>query len=270
MPTKTGSDGYPDWYVASLARGLRVICAFDKQHSHLTVSEVAARVGISRAAARRFLMTLEDLGYVGAGKGQRYFLRPRVLMLGYSYLSSLNVGEHIQMLIKRSTELTGRTCSLVVLDGNEIVFIAREISHQPLQMYIRTGDRLPAYATSTGKILLAFLSDAELDVCLAGMNMTPLAKKTVTDPELLKKEILAAREKGYAVAEGEIAPGIASVAVPVRNGDNMVVAALNVNSQSGEEDSADMVRKYLPVLQATATEIEQIFAAIPATDPLSS
>ena len=270
MPTKSSSERYPDWYVASLARGLSVIRAFDKQHSHLTVSEIATRVGISRAAARRFLMTLEDLGYVGVNNGQRYFLRPQILTLGYSYLSSLKVGEHVQQLLKRTTEATGRSCSLVVLDGDEVVFVAREISYQPLQMYIRTGDRLPAYATSTGKVLLAFLGDKELDAALAGMNMTSLTEKTTTDPERLKKEILGVREDGYAVAESETAPGITSVAVPVRNRDNKVVAAVNVNSQSGDESGADMVHKYLSTLRATATEIEQIFATIPDTDFLPS
>lgn len=239
------------WFVTSLERGLRVIAAFGAGSPEMTVSEVAKRTGISRAAARRFLLTLEALGYVSGDEQQRYALRPKALMLGYAFLSSLSLEQLVMPVLRALTKRTTETTNLALLDAGEVVYVARSVAYRPLHMSIHTGDRLPAYTTSLGRVMLAGLPPDELDTYLARTELRPLTAHTCTDPEMLRQVIGQVGREGYALVADEIAVGIISIAVPVRNADGRVVAAINISSQSGRWSGDEMVERFLgPIVEA--------------------
>lgn len=248
-------------FVQSFARGLEVIRAFDSQHPQLTLSEVARRAGITRAAAGRFLRTLETLEYVRASAGSAvssvlYALTPRVLELGFSYLSALSLPEIAQPHLERLSHEIGESVSAAVLDSADIVYVARVPTRRIMSVRITIGTRFPAYATSMGRVLLAGLPNAERDALLAASDPHPLTERTVTDPTLLRAELARVREQGWSLVDGELEVGLRSIAAPlhVRNGD--VVAAVNV-STSATRDSVEHVREmYLGPLLAIAADIE--------------
>ena len=247
-------------FVQSLARGLSVIRAFDADHAELTLSDVARRAGITRAAARRFLLTLEALGYVapstGSGTGKSFRLTPRVLELGFSYLSSLSLPEIVQPHLEALSRDVDESVSAAVLDGADIVYIARVPTRRIMSVRITIGTRFPAYATSMGRVLLAGLTDAAADAALAASALAQLTERTVTDPGALRAELERVRAQGWSVVDGELEPGLRSVAAPLRARDGSVVAALNV-STSATRDSVDhLLEVYLPPLLRTAASIE--------------
>ena len=247
-------------FVQSLARGLSVIRAFDADHPELTLSDVARRAGITRAAARRFLLTLEALGYVapstGSGTGKSFRLTPRVLELGFSYLSSLSLPEIVQPHLEALSRDVDESVSAAVLDGADIVYIARVPTRRIMSVRITIGTRFPAYATSMGRVLLAGLTDAAAGAALAASALAPLTERTVTDPAALRAELERVRAQGWSVVDGELEPGLRSVAAPLRARDGSVVAALNV-STSATRDSVDhLLEVYLPPLLRTAESIE--------------
>lgn len=260
----SNSDSSADWFVTSLDRGLRVLRAFDQNAPILRVGEVAKRTDMSRAAARRFLLTLESLGYVGSDAEQRYFLRPLVLTLGYSYLSSMKTSELVQPILESLMGATGESCSLSFLQGHEILYVARAISYRPIQIAIRPGDKLPAYATSMGRVLLSGLSEDELDQYLASTDLIALTERTVADPDELRRIVATVREDGHAVVDGEIGIGIVSIAVPVHGPHGEVRAAMNVNSQTGRKNEVETIRRHLPKLQSAAHQVETVLASLPA------
>lgn len=217
---------------------------------------------MSRAAARRFVLTLEHLGYVGTDAKGRYFLRAKTLALGYSYLASLNIGEHIRPILKRTVDLTGCSSSLVVLDGFEIVYIARAISPQPIQINVQVGDRLPAYVTSTGKVLLAGKSDQDIISHVGKEGLEAFTNRTITSVEELLDQLAIVRRQGYAVAKGEYAMSVFSVGVPVRDTQGRVIAAVNVNSQFGGEVTDQIVENCLPALREAASDMEVIITSV--------
>lgn len=218
-------DQPPGEFVQSLARGLDVITAFDAEHRELTLSEVAHRTGLTRATARRFLHTLVALGYVRVD-GQRFALTPRVMRLGYAFVSGLPLSEIAQPHLKQLSTRLGESVSVSVLDGPDILYVVRVATHRIMSTPIPIGTRFPAYATSMGKVLLAHLPADRLDAYLAATPLQPLTPYTTTDVHELRRELAAVRERGYAVNDQQLALGLRSLAVPLRE-RGRVVAAVN-------------------------------------------
>jgi IclR family pca regulon transcriptional regulator len=240
-------------FVQSLARGLAVVLAFDAAHPRLTLSEVARATGLNRAAARRFLLTLEHLGYVDSRDGL-FSLRPRVLELGYTYLSSLSLREVAEPHVQRLAAEVGKSCSLGVLDGDDVVYLLRVARPRPMSVAISVGTRLPAHATSLGRAILAALPQADLDAYLGRVELTPFTSHTVTDRSVLRAELEAVRAQGWALTDQQVEPGLRSLAVPVRAGDGAVVAALNISANLTPDAPAQL--QLLPPLQHAAAALE--------------
>jgi IclR family transcriptional regulator, pca regulon regulatory protein len=245
----------PD-FVQSLERGLAVIRAFDADHPQLTLSEVARATGLTRAAARRFLLTLVELGYVRTD-GRLFSLRPRVLELGYAYLSGLSLPEvalpHLEALVAEVHE----SSSLSVLDGEDVVYVARVPTKRIMTVAISVGTHFPAYATSMGRVLLAAQPDAWLDEYLGTADLRPLTRRTVTDPDRLRAVVQRTRAQGFALVDQELEEGLRSLAVPIHAEDGEVVAAVNVSAHASRGTSEAIRRLLLPPLQATALRIEE-------------
>ncbi len=247
--------------MASLARGLAVIRAFTQQRRHLTIAQLSQRTAIPRAAVRRCLYTLSMLGYVGTEDGRTYALRPRILALGHAYLSSTPLVYAVQPLLDRITSVLHESSSLAVLEGDEILYIARSSTTTRLMSIdLGIGSRLPAYCTSMGRVLLAGLSAAELDVYLSRVKLVKLTTRTVSTADELKTALNAIRRNGYAVVDQELEIGLRSIAVPVSNRDGRSVAAINVGTQSSRVSVAEMESKFLPPLRAAAHELGLLLA----------
>ena len=244
----------PD-HVQSLERGLAVICAFDAEHRELRLSEVARLAGVSRAAARRFLLTLVALGYVHHAEG-RFSLRPRVLELGYAYLSGLSLPAVAQPHMETLVAAVDESSSVSVLDGEEIVYVARVPTRRIMTITLAVGTRLPAHATSMGRVLLAALPPAALAERLARVPPRPLTPRTVTSPERLSEVIATVRADGYAVVDQELEEGLRSLAVPIRDGGGAVLAALNVSVHASRGTVASLRRDVLPRVREAARAIE--------------
>lgn len=248
-------------YVRALDRGLSVITAFSAERQVLSVSEVAAITGVTRAAARRFLLTLQDLGYITA-QGRSFALAPKVLELGYSYLSALSLPEIARPYMAAMANAVGLGVSVAVLDGHESVNVARvERNDRLVRVSVPVGTRLPAFANSMGRVLLAALSAEELDQYLAEAVLEARTKSTITDPKKLRKELLTVARRGYAVVNQELEDGLVAIAVPLHNSQSQVVAAMNVTTHAARPNIHSIEREYLPALIATA---EQIDAALRA------
>jgi IclR family transcriptional regulator, pca regulon regulatory protein len=247
--------GRGDHFVQSFERGLAVIRAFDAEHPELTLSDVARQTGLTRAAARRFLLTLRDLGYVRTD-GRLFALTARVLELGYSYLSALTLPEvaepHLEALVAEVRE----SSSLSVLDGDDIVYVARVPTSRIMRVAINVGTRFPAYATSMGRVQLAGLSDEDLTAYLERVDLKRLTAHTLATEAELRGELARIRAQGWALVDQELEEGLRSVAVPIRDRDGAVVAAVNVSAHASRA-SKDVVRKtLLPPLLETASRIE--------------
>jgi IclR family pca regulon transcriptional regulator len=242
-------------FVQSLERGLGVIRAFDADHPELTLSDVARATGLTRAASRRFLLTLADLGYVRT-EGRWFSLSPRVLELGYAYLSSLTLPEVAEPHLERLVGEVRESSSVSVLDGEDIVYVARVPVSRIMTVSISVGTRFPAYATSMGRVLLAGLEPAALNGYLATVRLDRLSPRTVTSPGALRTELDRVRAQGWALVDQELEEGLRSVAAPVRDRAGRVVAAVNLSAHASRT-SADTVRRQLvPPLLATAGRIE--------------
>ena len=187
-------------FVQSLDRGLAVIRCFSSERPSLTLSEVAERTGLTRAAARRFLLTLQELGYVGS-TGRQFSLRPRVLALGYAYLSSFSVAQIAQPHLEDLAEELHESCSVSVLDGDDIVYVARASANRIMTIALTVGTRLPPYPTSMGRVLLAWLPPAEIDAILGRTSLRKLTEQTVVDPDELKQILATVRAQGWATVE---------------------------------------------------------------------
>ncbi|MCE1179516.1 MAG: helix-turn-helix domain-containing protein [Micrococcales bacterium] len=215
-------------FVQSLARGFDVILAFDAEHPDLTLADVARRTALTRATARRFLYTLVTLGYVRTD-GRHFSLTPRVLRLGFAYLSGISLPEVAQPHLKDLSRALGESTSAAVLDGDDIVYVARIHTQRIMSVGIPIGTRFPAYATSMGRVLLAALPQAELDDYLARVDLAPLTPLTVRDTESLRRELRRVGDQRYAVVDQELETGLRAVAVPVTDTRGRVVAAINVS-----------------------------------------
>jgi IclR family pca regulon transcriptional regulator len=243
-------------FVQSLDRGLAVIRAFDAQHPRLQLSEVARATGLTRAAARRFLLTLVQLGYVRV-EGREFSLRPRVLELGYSYLSGLTLPEvaqpHLEALVGRVDE----SSSISVLDGDDVVYVARVHTKRIMTVMITVGTRFPAYATSMGRVLLAALPEAELAEYLARAELRPLTPRTVTDRDTLRATLEQVRAQGYALVDQELEEGLRSAAAPVHSREGAVVAAVNLSVSASRTSMRQLEDQFLPPLLETAAQISR-------------
>jgi IclR family pca regulon transcriptional regulator len=242
-------------FVQSLERGLAVIRAFDADDRELALSEVARKTGLTRAAARRFLLTLVDLGYVHVDNG-RFSLRPRVLELGFAYLSSLTFAEVAQPHMEELVQKVNESSSISVLDDLDVVYVVRVPTRRIMTITIAVGTRLPAWATSMGRVLLASLPDAELDERLERIDLRRLTSHTVKDVAELRREIAKVRTQGYAVVDQELEEGLRSAAVPIRDASGHAVAALNVSVHASRATMQALKREYLPPTLETAAEIE--------------
>ncbi|MCL4212638.1 MAG: helix-turn-helix domain-containing protein [Gemmatimonadales bacterium] len=254
-------------YVQTLARGLDVIRAFDRDRPEMSLSEIAERVGLARAVVRRLLMTLEYLGFVGR-RDRLFFLTPRTLELGYRYLASLGLPELAHPLMRALADEVDESCSMSVLDGRDIVYVQRIPVRKVMAVTLTVGARLPAYCASMGRVLLAGQSDAAVAAWLKGRRFPALTPFTLTDPAAIAAEIRRVREQGFARTEQEMELGLCSVAVPVRDGTGCVIAALNVGMPFREGARDWMMEKVLPALRVTSAAITQSWAAAhPARRP---
>lgn len=239
-------------HVQSLERGLAVIRAFDADRPELTLSEVAKICDLTRAAARRFLLTLADLGYVRTD-GRFFSLTPRVLELGYSFLSSLTVPEVAAPHLERLVAELHESSSLSVLDDDDIVYVARVPTTRIMTVAITVGTRFPAYATSMGRVLLASLPPDALDAYLARVTLTSLTNRTVPTAEVLRQELSRVRDQGYAIVDQELEEGLRAIAAPIHDRSGAVAGAVNVSAHAARVTVDAMRRRFLPpLLTATA------------------
>jgi IclR family pca regulon transcriptional regulator len=250
----------PD-FVQSLERGLAVIRAFDAAHPELTLSEVAAATNVTRAAARRFLLTLAELGYVRSD-GRLFSLTPKVLELGYAYLSSLSLPDVAEPHLESLAAEVNESSSISVLDRDDVVYVARVPVSRIMTVTISVGTRVPAYATSMGRVLLAALSPAELDEHLRGFEGRALTTRTLTGERELRAELAQVAAQGYSVIDEELEVGIRSIAAPVTR-SGAVVAAINVSTTADAAPVADTVGRLLPPLLAAAGALSAELAHLP-------
>jgi IclR family pca regulon transcriptional regulator len=242
-------------FVQSLERGLAVIRAFHADTPELTLSDVARATGLTRAAARRFLLTLLDLGYVRTD-GRLFSLTPRVLELGYSYLSSISLPEVAVPHLERLVTEVHESSSVSVLDGDDVVYVARIPTSRIMAVSINVGTRFPAYATSMGRVLLAGLPDDELTAYLGRTQLRRLTPKTITSPKALAAELARVRAQGWALVDQELEEGLRAIAAPIRDRSGKVVASANVSAHASRTSPDDIRRDLLPPLLATAARIE--------------
>lgn len=241
--------------VEAFARGLRVIECFGADARRLTLTDVANRTGYSRATARRLLLTLQSLGYAETD-GKHFALTPRVLDLGFSYINSLGFADHARPHLEMVTDRLNESCSLAVLDGQQIVYVARSAApHRIMSVALTVGTRLPANATSMGQVLLAHLPDLRLRDYIANARLEARTRFSIVDRADLRLRLAAVREKGYALVDQELEEGLKSLAVPIFRNDGTVCAALNVSTQSARFSDGRMIRELLPTLQDAARRI---------------
>jgi IclR family pca regulon transcriptional regulator len=251
-------------FVQSLERGLAVIRAFDAEHAELTLSDVARATGLTRAAARRFLLTLVDLDYVRTD-GRLFSLAPRVLELGYAYLSSLSLPEVSEPHLERLVADVHESSSLCVLDGDDIVYVARVPTSRIMTVSISVGTRFPAYATSMGRVLLAALPDERLEGYLGRAHLQRLTSRTITGAGTLRTELMKVRAQGWALVDQELEDGLRSVAAPIRDRAGRVVAAVNLSAHASRTSLESMRRDLLPHLLAATARIDADLRAVTAT-----
>jgi IclR family pca regulon transcriptional regulator len=243
----------PD-FMMSLARGLAVLRGFSEARGPQTIAQLSSATGIPRAAVRRCLHTLKELGYVDAALNN-YTLRPKVLALGYAYLSSTPLAAAAQPLLDQASATLHESTSLAVLDDDEVVYVARAATARVMSVALGAGSRLPAYCTSLGRVMLAHLAPGQLDAYLARVTLTPMTANTVVAPDKLRTLLEQVRADGYAVNDEELELGLRSIAVPVRGASGKVLAALNCGAQSARVSVEQLQQTCLPVLLRGAQEL---------------
>ena len=244
-------------YVTALARGLAVLKAFDDQNARLTLSDVARIVDLPRASARRALLTLEALGYVES-HGRSFSLSPQVLTLARAYLASSPVPRVAQGFLENVSETLGESCSLSILHGEEAIYIARSTRKRIGSLHRDVGAHLPAHCTSMGRVLLAALSDAELDRFIARAKLQNLTPYTTTDAAELRALIEKVRRNGYSLVDQELEIDLRAIAVPVQNADGRVIAAMNVSAQASRTPKKQMIERFLPALRDAAIKMRPL------------
>ena len=246
-------------FVEALARGLDILTCFDAVHPRRSLSEVAGATDLARPTARRLLLTLEELGYVRQ-VGGGFELTPRVMSLGTAYVSSLGLWEVARPRMEWLVAQTGESSSMAQLDGSDIVYVARVAVPKIIALRVEVGTRFPSPPTSQGKVLLAGLPLDELEATLDVPSRSPVVPRTAWDREALRAELTAVRARGWALADEELAPGVRSVAVPVRDGTGTVRAAMNVTVHASETSRDQLLEEHLPRLQRAAGDVSADWA----------
>ncbi|NNG24445.1 helix-turn-helix domain-containing protein [Massilia sp. ML15P13] len=241
-------------FMLSLARGLSVLQAFSDQRRSLTIAQISHRTGIPRASVRRCLHTLIQLGYAEA-HGNNFSLKPKVLSLGYSYLSSTPLTVSAHPYLNQISRSLNESCSLAVLQDDEVLYVGRSAASRIMSVSLTTGSRLPAYCTALGRMLLAHLPPQELDGYLARVPLKAMTERTVVNPERLKEILEGVRQAGYAMVEEELEIGLRSIAVPVRGASGNVLAALNIGAHAARVSNRKMTEEFLPVLLKGAQDL---------------
>jgi IclR family transcriptional regulator, pca regulon regulatory protein len=242
-------------FMTSLARGLIVIQAFTQQSPQMTISQLSVKTGLSRAAVRRCLYTLTKLGFAGAEDGSRYSLRPRMLTLSHTYTTSNTLSTAAQPILERMSATLRESFSVATLDGEDIVYIARTQVNRVMAVDLHIGSRLPAYCTSMGRILLAYLPTEQLEQYLAKVNLIPHTSRTITSVEKLRVALRTIRRNGYALCDQEYEVGLRSLAVPVYSSSGRVVATLNLSGNAPRISVLEMQSRYLTPLRNAASEL---------------
>ncbi|HTD95273.1 MAG TPA: IclR family transcriptional regulator C-terminal domain-containing protein [Edaphobacter sp.] len=242
-------------FMTSLARGLIVIQAFTQQAPQMTISQLSVKTGLSRAAVRRCLYTLTKLGFAGAEDGSRYSLRPRMLSLSNTFTASNPLSTAAQPILERMSAALRESFSVATLDGEDIVYIARTTITRVMSVDLHIGSHLPAYCTSTGRVLLAYLPTEQLEQYLARVVLTPHTTRTVNSIEKLRLALRNVRRNGYALVDQEYEVGLRSLAVPVYSPSGRVVATVNLSGNAPRMSVLDMQNRYLAHLRNAATEL---------------
>ena len=259
-PTQTNTPDTPapgDSYVQSFARGLQVIRSFSANAPRQTLSEVAAGSGLTRAGARRILLTLQTLGYV-VTDGKLFTLTPRILDLGFAYLSSMPIWNRAEPVMEALVQQVQESCSAAVLDATDIVYVLRVPTQKIMRMSLGVGSRLPAYCTSLGRLLLADLDDDEVRARLGASNIEAMTKHTVTDVDALMAKVAQARRQQWCLVNQELEEGLISVAAPIVDRQGRMVAALNISGQANRTSAKVMQETMLPALVDAARQVSRL------------
>jgi IclR family pca regulon transcriptional regulator len=264
--TTSDTDGAPEAdadpadsrnYITALARGLAVIKAFNGQGPQMTLSDVAKLADLPRATVRRCLLTLQALGYVNA-TGRFFSLSPQVLTLAQAYLGSSVLPRVAQPFLERVSETIAESCSVSILNGEEVIYVARSSRKRMASLHRDVGTHLPAHCTSMGRVLLAALSPGELDRFLRTATLRAYTPHTVTDPGTLRGILSQVARDGMCMVDQELEIDLRSLAVPIHNGNGRVIAALNVSTQAGRTSRDHMMEVFLPVLRTAAAEMRPL------------
>ncbi len=242
-------------FMTSLARGLAVIQAFTDRKNQLTISQLSVRTALSRAAVRRCLYTLKQLGFAASDDGRHFYLRPRILSLGHSYISSMPIASSVQPVLEHVSHVLHESSSIATLDGLEIIYVARASVTRIMSIDLGIGSRLPAYCTSMGRVLLASLPAEELESALARIEFKPYTDRSVASVDKLRQILRQVSRSGHAIVDQELELGLRSMAVPIQSPSGRVVAALNVGAHAQRVSIQLMQTRFLPQLQAAAQEI---------------
>lgn len=246
-----------DTYVQSFARGLAVIRSFSAEAPTQTLTEVATRTGLTRAGARRILLTLEGLGYVEA-QGRQFRLTPKILDLGFAYLSSLPLWNLAEPVMEQLVAEVKESCSAAVLDGAELVYVLRVPTHKIMRINLGIGSRLPAYCTSMGRVLLAGLPPDEARARLASRERLPFTSRTVTDLATLVALVEDTRRQGWCLVNQELEEGLVSLAAPIVDRTGRTIAAMNISGQANRTPPALMIERFLPLLLQASRDIARL------------
>jgi IclR family transcriptional regulator, pca regulon regulatory protein len=263
-PRKEPASKDPE-FLSTLERGLRVLKAFDEQHPEMTLSEVAAKTALPPAVARRCLITLVELGYIGQHE-RKFLLRPAVLTIGSAFLASMQIEQVVLPPLQLLRDQTGDSASLAVLSGTEILYVAHVSTDRRFRVAAGVGTRFPFHATSLGKAIAAFLPEAERGELCAAAPFQRFTERTVTEATALADRLTLIAERGYDSALDELDYGIVSVAVPIFGRDKRVIASINCSTSTTRISQDELVRTRLPLLRAAAGEIEASLKRWPALE----
>jgi IclR family pca regulon transcriptional regulator len=258
-PDRIASGADDKEFMATLAKGLAVLGLFGRQRPTMTLSEAALAANVSRATARRILRTLAELGYVEQ-RDRRFSLSPNILQLGFAYLATQSWIDRAVPLMKELSERQHESCSAAILQGTEIVYVARVPTRRIMSVAVSVGSRLPAFHSSMGRVQLGFLDASEIWRRLKSVRIEPMTPSTITDLQALFDRIRDDHEQGFSIVDEELERGLRSIAVPIVDRQNQVVAALNLSTHSTRTTRNEMRDRFLPDLRAVAAQISPFVA----------